>query len=173
MYKEIGEPGTNGKFPVICHQCKEYIKKGRAAEEAERRRKGLEEYSLPEASWPLHSPDLAVNEDITRLRGLLAALLIAIAEPALSQGGYSGDSEHHLPAFESHSKWRRVLMSRATAAKVREFSRELQLAVDNLWKAGIAEGQNLLKQLATGRISNEEFDSVERPVRRRARGRRG
>lgn len=162
----IHRPFGARAWPPICAACDRLIDKGRAAEAAEDRRKKLEDYSIPDPQrgrWQIASPGNSPegHRILDELRRAIPAMLAAICEPATEQGGYGGDIYHYLPAFETGFTYK-VRLNKTQAETIRKFHKVLQKALAELHQDGLKDGRNMLKQLATGTISTEEFDSVER-----------
>jgi hypothetical protein len=74
-----------------------------------------------------------------------------------------------VPKARSNRNWHHALyVSPAGVEAINKLHRAIFDALDKCWHKGLNEGQNLLKQLATGKISSEKFDGIEREGRRRA-----
>lgn len=150
----------------VCDECQKAIRFGteyRTAHEA--RVATFVRVRLPRKGWALYAGQ---TDEMEHACGLLVEALRAAFEPD-AEDRYSSD---HLLGREGHDWWDTFLIPAAAVPLFKELDRTLKDGAQAEYDFGVAEGRNMLKQLATGALPMEEFDSVPDDLRRRAEERR-
>lgn len=150
----------------VCDGCQRAIRFGAEYREAhEARVASLTRVRLPRKNWALY----AGNTEETRRAG---ELLVEALRAALEPDPERRYSSEHLLGREGHEWWDTYLIPAGAVPLFKDLERAIKDGAQAEYDLGVGEGRNMLKQLATGSLPMEEFDSVPADLRRRADERR-
>lgn len=161
-----GEKGLRLKDKV-CSTCAANLEAGRRWLQDVRKQRAYE-YNLPKHWPPIPTGSDVLGHSFQVMQPVGEALsncLLLLAPHAPEQGGYGGATHQYLPGgFDGHGghHWVRVLISPEAAEAIQALHQAIGKAAGQMWRDGLLNGQNMLKGLATGSISSEQFDSVVR-----------
>ncbi|MFL6284527.1 MAG: hypothetical protein ACJ74Q_15385 [Pyrinomonadaceae bacterium] len=150
----------------VCDDCQKAIRFGSEYKaEHDARVASFVRVRLPRKGWALYAGQ---TDEMGRACGLLVEALRAAFEPD-PEKRYGSE---YLLGREGHDWWDTFLIPAQAVPLFKDLDRAIKDGAQAEYDYGVGEGRNMLKQLATGSLPMEEFDSVPEDLRRRAEERR-
>jgi len=188
------EPKSSYPTNGICHECAQVFEWAKGERERFSHLKDMVIRTVPTRPQDIdlpysvgHGHDMPSQKEYAEARDQLAHAMIAIVESLLLATGGAAEIIRHWaverrePGWGNHSTmppsrdggWgnghRHVLVRKEHAAAFDSLNELLHVMVTCAHESGVHDGKSLLTQLASGKITNDEFNEVDVNLARRVR----